>query len=215
MTDSLLSGLAQQFSGETVGQLAGLVGADQESTGRAVAAALPLLLGTVAGQAENPDNANALFGVLNNDHDGSILDSLGSLLGGGYASRAMGSDGARILGHVFGNNRGAVEQSVARSSGVDQGLIAKLLPMLAPIVMGYIGRKLRGDGLDAGGLGSILGGERTQMRQQDSGLGSILDAITGGGGSDQGGGGLMDIAGDILSGPAGKSILGQILGGGR
>lgn len=215
MSDSLLQGLAQQFSGDTIGQISNLLGAPQEQTGQAVAAALPMLLGSMMGAAQKPEGANALFGALDNDHDGSILDMLGPLLSGGYASRALGADGGRILGHILGNNRGQVEQAVSRGSGVDASLISKLLPMLAPIVMGYLGKRLRGGGgMDAGGLGSLLGAEREQARQQDSGLGGLLDMLGGGGqqqAQEQDGGGLMDLAGDLLKGPAGKAILGQIL----
>lgn len=212
MTDSLLGGLAAQFGGDTVGQISALVGADPEDTGRAIAASLPLLVGSISGAAQQPEGVNALFGALSTDHDGSILDSLGPLLSGGYGSRVLGADGSRILGHVLGNRQPAVEQTVAQSAGLNSSLIAKLLPILAPIVMGYLGRRLQGDGLDAGGLGSILGGEQRNMREQDSGLGGILDVLTGGDGDDDGGGGLMDMAGDLLGGPAGRAILGQILG---
>jgi len=211
MSESLLEGLAKQFSGDTIGQLSSLLGAPQDQTGNAVAAALPMLLGSMMGAAQKPEGANALFGALNNDHDGSILDMLGPLLGGGYPTRALGADGGRILGHILGNNQNNVVQAVSRGSGVDQSMIAKLLPILAPIVMGYLGKRLRGGGLDAGGLGSLLGAEREQARQQDSGLGGLLDML-GGDQSNDDGGGLMDIAGDLLGGPAGKAILGQILG---
>ncbi len=212
MSESLLQGLAQQFGGDTIGQLSNLLGAPQEQTGNAVAAALPMLLGSMMGAAQQPEGANALFGALNNDHDGSILDALGPLLAGGYASRALGADGGRILGHLLGGNRGQVEQAVSRGAGVEQSLVSKLLPMLAPIVMGYLGKRLRGGGLDAGGLGSMLGAEREQARQQDSGLGGLLDMLGGGQQQQQDqGGGLMDLAGDLLKGPAGKAILGQIL----
>ncbi len=210
MSESLLGGLAQQFGGDTIGQIAGLIGASNEDTGRAVAASLPMLLGSLAGASQKPDQTNALFGALSNDHDGSILDMLGPLLSGGYASRALGSDGARVLGHLFGNKQGAVESAVAQSAGLDSGLIQKLLPMLAPIVMGYLGRRLTSGGLDAGGLGGLLGGERAQVQQQDPGLGGIFDIL--GGGDDNDGGGLMDVAGDLLGSSAGKAILGQILG---
>lgn len=211
MSESLLHGLAQQFSGDTIGQISNLLGAPQEQTGQAVAAALPMLLGSMVGAAQQPEGANALFGALSSDHDGSILDMLGPLLGGGYASRALGADGGRILGHILGGNRGAVEQTVARGAGVDTGLIQKLLPILAPIVMGYLGKRLSG-GLDAGGLGSLLGQERAQAQQPDSGLGGIFDLLGGGQQQQDDGGGLMDMAGDLLGSSAGKAILGQILG---
>lgn len=213
MSDSLLSGLAQQFGGDTIGQLAGLVGGDNEQTGRAVAAALPMLLGSMTGAAQSNSGANALFGALSNDHDGSILDMLGPMLAGGYASRALGADGGRILGHILGNKQPAVEQTVAKSAGIDTGLVQKLLPILAPIVMGYLGKRLRSGGLDAGGLGAILGGEREQVKKQDPGLGGIFDLLGGGSSKeDDDDGGLMDMAGDLLGSSAGKAILGQILG---
>ena len=212
MSESLLQGLAQQFSGDTIGQISNLLGAPQEQTGQAVAAALPMLLGSMVGAAQQPEGANALFGALSKDHDGSILDMLGPLLSGGYASRALGSDGGRILGHILGNKQNAVEQTVANGAGVDTGIIQKLLPLLAPIVMGYLGKRLTGGGMDADGLGSLLGQESSQAKQSDSGLGGIFDMLGGGQKDDDSGGGLMDMAGDLLGSSAGKAILGQILG---
>lgn len=49
--------------------------------------------------------------------------------------------------------------------------------MLAPMVMGAIGKKKRDDGMDRGGLGGMLKGERKQIEQQASGglLAGLLD----------------------------------------
>ena len=214
MSESLISGLAAQFGGDTIGQLASLVGGSKEDTGKAVAASLPMLLGSITGHAAQPQGVNALAGALNSGHDGSILDMLGPMLSGGYASRALSSDGSRILGHLMGDQQGTVESSVAQFAGVQSGLVSKLLPMIAPIVMGYLGKRMLGGGLDVGGLGSLLGQEREQAQQQEGGLGAIFDVLSGNGKPDapQAGGGLMDIAGDLLGSGAGKAILGQILG---
>lgn len=214
MSESIINGLAQQFGGNTISQLSGLLGASQEDTGKAVAAALPMLVGSIAGNADQPQGINALAGALSSGHDGSILDMLGPLLSGGYATRALGSDGSRILGHLLGDQQGTVESSVAQFAGVDNGLVQKLLPLIAPIVMGYIGKKVMGGGLDIGGLGALLGQEREQAAQQDTGLGAIFDVLSGNGKPDapQAGGGLLDVAGDLLGSSAGKAILGQILG---
>ena len=103
---------------------------------------------------------------------------------------------------------------MAQFAGVEGGLVKKRLPILAPIVMGYIGRQVTSGGLDVGGLGALLGQEREQAKQQDSGLGAIFDVLSGNGKPDapQQGGGLLDVAGDLLGSSAGKAILGQILG---
>ena len=76
--------------------------------------------------------------------------------------------------------------------------------------MGYIGRKMRG----GGDVASSLQQERAQVQQNDGMFGAILDMLDGDD-DNAGGGGLMDVAGDLLSGPAGRAILGQLLGGGR
>lgn len=214
MSESIINGLAQQFGGDTINKLSSVLGASQQDTGKAVAAALPMLVGSIAGNADQPQGINALAGALSSGHDGSILDMLGPLLSGGYATRALGSDGSRILGHLLGDQQGTVESSVAQFAGVDNGLVQKLLPLIAPIVMGYIGKKVMGGGLDIGGLGSLLGQEREQAAKQDTGLGAIFDVLSGNGKPDapQAGGGLLDVAGDLLGSSAGKAILGQILG---
>lgn len=214
MSQSIINGLAQHLGGDTIGQISGLLGASQQDTGKAIAAALPMLVGSIAGNADQPQGVNALAGALNSGHDGSILDMLGPMLSGGYATRALGSDGSRILGHLLGDQQGNVESSVAQFAGVESGLVQKLLPILAPIVMGYIGKQVLGGGLDVGGLGALLGQERQAAQQQDTGLGAIFDVLSGNGKPDApgAGGGLLDVAGDLLGSSAGKAILGQILG---
>ena len=96
------------------------------------------------------------------------------------------------------------------AAAVDQGLVKKLLPMLAPIVLSYLtskvlggGGKTSGSAKSSGGdlgsiLGSVLGGNA------GGGLGSILGSVLGGaaskGGGSSKGGGLGDLLGGILGG---------------
>ena len=208
---SMLEELAGALGGETLGQLAGALGADNDAVSKGVAAALPAILGGLARNSRQPEGAAAISNALGNDHDGSILDSLGAVFGGSpWAQQQATRHGDRILGHVFGQSRPRVEQQVQQSSGLSSGIVQKLLPLLAPIVMGYIGRKMRG----GGDVASSLQQERAQVQQNDGMFGAILDMLDGDD-DNAGGGGLMDVAGDLLSGPAGRAILGQLLGGGR
>jgi hypothetical protein len=86
-------------------------------------------------------------------------------------------------------------------------LVRKLLPILAPIVMSYLARKVLGGGQGAGGQSSPAGGGID--------LGSILGGILGGGlgGLGSGGPGSGGQGGGLGSGGLGD-ILGGILGGG-
>ena len=120
-----------------------------------------MIVAALARNASDPAGADALNGALERDHDGSLLEDLGGFLGGGASS----SIGGAILGHVFGGQRGSVESSLGRSTGLDGASIAKLLAMLAPIVMAALAKKRGQEGLDSGGLTDLLGGERDRMQE--------------------------------------------------
>lgn len=210
---SMLEDLAGAIGGENIGQLASMFGTDNDVMGRAVASALPALLGGLARNAREPQGARALNEALAKNHNGSILDSLGSIFGGSpWAQQQASRDGENILGHVFGNQRPRVEQQVQQTSGMSSALVRQLLPILAPIVLGYIGKRMRGEGANDARLTQDLQDERAQVQQNDSMFGQVLDMLDGDE-ADESNGGLMDVAGDLLKGAAGRAILGKLLGG--
>lgn len=205
---SMLEELAGALGGDTLGQLAGAFGTDNDMMGKAVAAALPALLGGLTRNAREPQGAESLFNAVNKNHDGSILDSLGMILGGSqWGQQQATRDGEKILGHVFGGGRPRVEQQVAQTSGMSSALVSKLLPILAPIVLGYLGKKFSG-GQDSGSIARTLQDERAAVKKDDGLLGGILDMLDGDD-DNSGGGGI----GELLTGAAGKAILGKLLGG--
>ncbi|HEX6640140.1 MAG TPA: DUF937 domain-containing protein [Thermoanaerobaculia bacterium] len=174
---SLLDDVQQQLGPESIRQISDALGADPATTSNAISMALPALLGGLSRNAAHPQGAAALDQALG-AHDGSILDNLGGLLGGG----AAGGIGGAILGHIFGGKRDAVEAGVARGSGLNAQQIAQLLAMLAPIVMGVLGRMKRQKGIDASSLPDVL-----QQSAQPSAAGaggfdlnSILGSVFGG-----------------------------------
>ena len=167
----LLDGIMDQLGSDGVAEIASTLGADQSAVSSAVSAALPAIIAAMAKNSQSSDGAASLTNALD-DHDPSIFGQLGELLGGG-------GDGAAILGHVLGGNQPKVEQNLAQQSGLDLGMIMKLLPILAPLVMGYLSREKQQRGLDANSLPGVLREERQQVEQRQPGLGglaSILDA---------------------------------------
>lgn len=193
---SLVDLLTQQISGQALEGLSKQLGVPEGQASSAISAALPMIVGAMAKNASSQGGAEALAGAINRDHDGSILDNLGGFL----ASSDNGS-GAGILKHVLGGKRGMVEQSVGQMSGMDAGKVGALLENLAPLVMGYLGRQKRSQGLDAGGLASILLGERNNQAQGSGSaaidmISNILDR--------DGDGSMLDDIGGMLGGFFGK-----------
>ena len=192
----LIGGLLGSLGGDELKTLSNMLGADEKTTDRAVGAAMPALLGALSRNAGSGGGADALAGALDRDHDGSILDDIGGFLAGGDTS-----GGAAILGHVLGSREPAVAANVARSSGMDLGSVQKLLPMLAPLVMGMLGREKRQSGLDAGALASQLFGAQNQLEKDAPGmLGALLDADGDGDSTDD----ILELGAGLLGGMFGK-----------
>ena len=194
---SLQDLLGQQQGNEAVEQISQNVGAEPSAVNTAIQAALPMILGSLANNATTPQGANSLNAALEQDHDGSILNNLGGLGdmifgGGGQAPAPRQADAGGILGHILGGNQGPVVNEVSNQSGLGTGQVAQILMMLAPIVMGYLGRQKQQQGVGADGLGGLLGGLLGGQQQ----TGYSTGAAAGGGFLDRDGDGssMDDIA---------------------
>ncbi|MEZ4647450.1 MAG: DUF937 domain-containing protein [Candidatus Eisenbacteria bacterium] len=167
--------LQQQLGGDAVKEMSRQVGADERATQNVLGAALPMLMGALARNAQSGQGAESLLGALQRDHDGSVLDNVM-----GYLGKGDTADGSAILNHVLGGRQGRVEQGLAKTSGLDMGQVSKLLAMAAPLVLGALGKQQRQRGMDANGLASLLGGERQTLEQKAPAemglLGNLLDA---------------------------------------
>tara|TARA_R110002051_G_scaffold325044_1_gene425449 strand:- start:29948 stop:30583 length:636 start_codon:yes stop_codon:yes gene_type:complete len=207
-----MSGLLDLLNSPTGKQLisgvAGQTGQSEGKTGEVLSMAMPLILGAMKKNVASPQGAQGLMDALQGDkHNGSILDNLGGLFGGGVDDSVM-KDGAGILGHVFGNKQVNVENALSQKSGVDTGAIADILKIAAPIVMGFLSKQTAQSNVnDAGGmntlLGSMLGG---QPQQNQSLITTLLDA-------DGDGSILDDVAGMVMGTTKKKGGLGGLLGG--
>ena len=172
----LMNLVNQQLSGPRLTQMSRQLGISEDQTREALPAALAALTGAMAQNAAQPQGAQQLSNALNKDHDGSLLDSLDGFLGGAGGG-GLGA-GASILGHVFGQRQQQVQGNLGRTTGLDPQTMARLLALLAPIVMAYLGRRQRQQQLDPGGLAEVLGQERQrieQVPQARRGLGALLD----------------------------------------
>ncbi len=149
----LLGGVLGDSAANQIGQQ---LGSQPQATSNAIGAALPLLLSALNQNAGRPGGAEALLGALQRDGHHQLLDDVPGFLGGSAQGNA--ANGAGILGHLLGDRQSAATQAVSRASGLDGAQTAQLLAMLAPLVLGAVGKMQQRGGLDAGGLASMLGG---------------------------------------------------------
>lgn len=185
------------------------------------AVAAPLIISYLKNKSQDAKEAEALNNALDRDHDGSILDNPSSAF-------EREQEGSSILDHIFGGNKSSVENGLSQQTGISMDKIGPLLSILAPIVMGYLGKQKQQAGVQNGGgltdlLGSILGGAQSQAQQQPSNpLNDILGQVLGGGqAQQQQSNPLNDLLGSVLGGGNQQQsqqgglggLLGSILGG--
>lgn len=181
-----------------------------------LAVAAPLIISYLKNKSQDANEAEALNNALDKDHDGSILDDVSQ-------ADARQSEGGSILNHIFGEEKPNVENRLSQNTGISIDKIGPILSMLAPIIMGYIGKEKQQNNVGAGGLGDLLGGilgnaSNESQQQQSSPLNDILGSVLGGGNSKSSGNPLNDILGSVLGGNDQKKQqdgggLGDILGG--
>lgn len=187
------------LGGDSLRQMSGQLGADEKTTGTAASAAVATLLGALSRNSSKPAGAEALAGALAKDHDGSILDNLS-----GFLAQADQGPGDGILKHVLGNRRPVVERSLSRSTGMDSGSVGKLLTMVAPVVLGALGKAQRQKGMSSSALAGFLGQERETMERRQPQAMSALSGLL-----DTDGDGDVDM-GDLAKHGAG--LLGKLFG---
>lgn len=149
----LSEGLVEQFANQ-------LGGADKQQTADATSGIISMITSALAKNAATPEGAGALASALDRDHDGSILDDLM-----GYATGSMQQkpevnssalNGAGILKHILGGKQSNAIDVISKMSGLQSDKTGNLMAMLAPIVLGMLGKQKRQNNLDQGGLSDIL-----------------------------------------------------------
>lgn len=180
-----------------------------------LAVATPLVISYLKNKANDAKEAEALNNALERDHDGSILKDPSQL-------EARQKEGGSILSHVFGNDKATVENQLSQKTGISMDKIGPILAMLAPVIMGYIGKEKQSTNTGAGGigdlLGGILGGAQNQA-QASNPLNDILGSVLGGNNTGSSNNPLGDILGSVLGNDNKKDngglggLLGNIFGG--
>jgi hypothetical protein len=120
-------------------------------------------------------------GVLNNAANSEGLEGLARALGQGNHQRYLddpgqlarpetAADGNNILGHLLGSKDAsrALAGQAAASTGLDEGVLKKMLPFVAAMVMG---------GLSKQSSATLAGGNIGNAASTTSGLGAMLTSM--------------------------------------
>ena len=172
---NLIDTLRSYITPDVLSKVSSIVGETPASTGQALTAAVPALLGSVANMAGSEGGATKLLSMLQGGgFDGSMLGNLGSLLSGGSATQGLMSTGGGLVSTLLGAHSGAWGSAISRFAGVNSGSASSILALAAPLVMSVLGKAQSSQGLGATGLAGLLSSQRSSIAAAlPAGLGAL------------------------------------------
>ncbi|WP_102142423.1 DUF937 domain-containing protein [Mycobacterium hubeiense] len=201
-----MAALDDLFAQIPVQDIANKLGADEGEVNNAVRTLVPALVGGLAQNVQSEDiDSSDLEQTVAQQGTSGLLD------GGVSVDQVDPNQGNELVAKIFGgNDSNQVASALAGTGAGSGGLIQKLLPILAPIVLAYIGKQF------AQRQSAPAGGEaQAQAAPSGGGLGDVLGSILGGAAGGGGGGNnpLGSILGSVLGGGGQSNAIGEILGG--
>lgn len=169
---------------EVSNKLSANLGIEENTVQQILPQVAPMILGGLKRQKDQYGGEARVDHILNKYGSADVLDNMGDF----FASKVQDESTDPELGGLLGNSGLQATNMMSKQFNLDGNTAMKIIPMLAPIVLGFLTKKRDQQGAGSSGIAALL--------DQD-GDGSILDDVAGflmqgtGGGRSRAGGGLL------------------------
>ena len=177
MSINLLKLLQDQMGSSVVDQASKFLGESSTNTSSGIGALLPSILGGLMSKGNTESGASGILDMITKgNHDGGVLENLGNVFSGGSSTSNFMNAGSLLTSSLFGGSKlGSVLDVVTKATGMRRSSSSSLMNLLAPIVMGMIGKQVKSGGLNASGLMNMLMGQKDHVAAAlPAGMGSAL-----------------------------------------
>lgn len=197
---SFIDELMGSVGGDVAKQLSSTLGLDQKTAAMIIPQVAPLILGGLKKQAEQQGGQPRVDHILNKYGKADVLDNIGSL----FSQKAKEANADPRLGGLLGDSGVQATNMISNQFNLSKSTAMKIIPMLAPIVLGFLTKKRDAGGVGSSGIASILDQDGDGSILDDV-AGFLLKGLAGGGGSS-----AQQSSGGLLGG-----LLGKLFGGKR
>jgi Bacterial protein of unknown function (DUF937) len=184
---NLVSTVMQFLTPMITNRIASALGVNNTMAATAIGAIVPAILAAMVGKSATPSGAGALAAALG-QQDPGLLGSFANMLGGSQQNAMISSGSSALSSLLGGSATSALAGAVGKFAGLEGAQSSNLIGMLGPVVMGTLAQTQKSSNLDAGGLATLLAGQKDNIAAaMPSGFAQLL-----------GGSGLLDsIAGNM------------------
>lgn len=183
------------LNGNELGDLASTLNIKDDEAKKGLSEAIPSILSALSKNTSTAEGAESLDKALAK-YDGSVLNNIA-----GYLANPNLSEGAGILNHIFGNNIQDIVSKISKASEINLEGSTKLLQIIAPLVMGTLGKIKKETNVEAGALNGLINMAMLAMSPQNGEGGGLMSILGGVLDSDKDGNptnNLLNLAGNLF-----------------
>lgn len=179
MAGSIIESLMSTLGPQVVGPIASRLGVSTDAVQSGLQSTSAALLSGIASKADQPGFLSQIFNMIKSPANSADALSDAVSNAGSSGAGALSDLGSKFASTVLGSGQSAVTDAIGRASGLGDKAGA-MMGMVAPLVLGFLGKHVRDNGLNAGDLGNTLKGEASKLTGLlPAGLGSLLSGAGG------------------------------------
>lgn len=151
---------------EVAKKLGSSLNVDQGTIQKIIPLVAPMILGGLKKQSENFGGQQRVDHILNKYGSADVLQNLDQL----FSKKMNDPKADPKLGGLLGDSGTQAANLISKNFNLDSSTAMKLIPMLAPVILGFLTNKRDSQGAGSSGIASLL---------DQNGDGSILDDVAG------------------------------------
>jgi outer membrane protein OmpA-like peptidoglycan-associated protein len=142
---------------QTASSIAARIGESEDSVSRALEPALTSILGAMSDKADDPGMLRYMFDLVQSASVSSLTSvNITNLASSGAAGSPLFDMSRRLLPILFDNKQDAVAQTIERASGLSSGGAARMISLATPVVLSFLGKRMRDQGMSLSDFKKIL-----------------------------------------------------------
>ncbi len=175
ISEGLMSALS---SGDNLSAISKKVGGDNNAVKSALGMGIPAIMGSMASTASKPGGMDMLKGLMSKADASNPSGDVSAAIGG--------TGGQDMLGGLMGGQLAPVQAAISKKTGLPAEAVGQVLAMVAPMVLGKVGKMFKSQSMDEKGLGSFLGEQSKMAMGSSPDTADIMKQLSGGSGEKAG-----------------------------
>ena len=159
---NLFGELKELLLGDVANKAANLLGEKEDKVKTAIEGLIPTFVGGLMKRASNEAGATTLMNVVKKgNHDGSIIEQIGNLVNNKDSFAQVVEKGNGLVSMLLPDKKSSIATMISQFAGVRNSSATSLLSIVAPIVVGKLGKMVTTQNLDKAGLANTLLDQRS------------------------------------------------------